>query len=1146
MADASYAVSGFLGGEVSQFYQGRFDRPDYKASLNVCFNSFPVEIGTWVRRPGTIFAGTTRGGLPGRVTNFDFEDAIPYTIEWTDGHVRFRQGARLATNNDSQAVIGMTNANPGVFTVTAAWASGATIVFSNLGTSCPQLQNRQFLVVNLSSGTFSLTDPLTGTPIDTTAFGTIGAMATAASVQDLTTVYAAGAWNSSSMRVVQAETTAIPLNGTIAPQALTVSDLPTLATDAAFAIGAVEFEDGPYLDPFTNGALANPNQTTGIVQLTLSFPPYVSTTSYAIDDLVTSSSVNYISLIDQNIGHTPASSPTDWAPVDAGAAVNGGKGFLQTDIDRLIRLYSEPAAWAVGSTYTAGNVVAYNPTGVPGATTYWQALTGSNTGNVPGADLTNWELVAPGGSLSNMPNSSQPSGAGSGPAQWTWGKIVSLANFIPGGVSGVNQFGDMTLGSGLAGAFDGNTSKAQVAATVKAFALSLDNGSLAVTPGYVGQNYSGTSATGYKIAAATIFPTTDASYGTILFATVPFGSVVISPAPYNLTAYLYANTTAPGSDTDGTLLGQAVCLASGIPPGTYIPGGTFSLVGPATTITSNDQSTTWSYVWVRFVFTLQMGAVSEAFVMNTSIATAQVEFIEAAGSAATAGGVNVELLGPPLLYTTPIRTWRLGVYSDTTSYPTCGCYADGRIWLGGAVANRYDACVSNGIDGRKLNFAPTDQFGTVSADNGISYTLNSDSVNPIFWMQPDQQGIILGTQAGEILLYAPTAGGLAPNNIAARKVTKIGCANIEPKRTEHTNVFVHRYGIKLMEYFPDVFSGKFTAPNLADKAQHITRAAISELAYQQAATPIVWGRCGDGSLFGMTYKRDTLMTSSGPTFYAWHRHGLGSGRILESITGGPSPDGTLDSLAMVTNQATVSDPQFNVRHVEILTDATDELTPAAASWYLDDAGRPSSTTTSTTPVGGAPYGGMTLNGLWHLNGKTVTVFAAGLDCGDFAVSAGSVFVPFGDGVSGGTGYGLFTLVFAQAAAAASQIVVGFTYTSQGQLVRPMTPAESGARNGPALGKKRRVHQVAALLNNVGMTSGGQGALSFGTSFTTAKPAIIKQPNGQFYAPLQPFSGVWFDSIADESSFDGMVCWQITRPYPANVIAIEPFIHTQDK
>src|SRR5258708_4886707 len=101
MGEASYAVPNFLGGEISKFAQGRFDKPDYRTSLNVCFNSFPVEIGTWVRRPGTQYAGHTRGGTPGRGIKFDFEQAIPYTLEFTDGFLRARNGAALVTTNDA-------------------------------------------------------------------------------------------------------------------------------------------------------------------------------------------------------------------------------------------------------------------------------------------------------------------------------------------------------------------------------------------------------------------------------------------------------------------------------------------------------------------------------------------------------------------------------------------------------------------------------------------------------------------------------------------------------------------------------------------------------------------------------------------------------------------------------------------------------------------------------------------------------------------------------------------------------------------------------------------------------------------------------------------------------------------------------------
>ncbi len=1138
MASASYAVNSFLGGEVSQFYQGHFDRPEYHISLNVCLNAFPVEIGPWTPRPGTMFAGTTFGGKPGRVIEWAFEQASPVTLEFTDGNVCFRHGAAWSTNNDSQPVTSISTANPAVVTVTGtAPATGKRVTFANLGATCPLLQNRQFTFTHTGTHTGTIADAITGATINgsTLGVGSLAAAATMSSIEDIATPYVAGAW--ASLRMVQAETTGILLNGAIAPQALTVPTLPSAGVDAQFALAAATFNDGPYLDPFTNGVQATPDKKTGVVQLTLAFPAYDATKSYKVGDFVTSSSVNYKSLVDQNIANTPVSSPTDWLAVSAGAAINNGQGFLGTDIGRLVRLYSEPPLWLIGSSYTAGNVVAYNPTGLPGAATYWQAL-GSSTGKIPGADLTNWELVAPGATLPSVGGLTSPTAA-SGPAQWTWGKIISLLNFISGGVSGVAQIGDMTGNGGLAAAFNGNTSQNlanSAQATVGPISPTIGNNFL---NSFVGQNYSGTSATHYAIDHATIYPSSDLGFGE-LFVGGPAGSFV--QAVWTIGFALYGKATAPTSYNDGTLLGS-----TNIGTGGVFPQGVSGIGVDPITIISSDKLTTYPYVWIAVETNLNVISQSGLATIQLYNYLAQVQLFSAVGTG-TGGGCNIELIGPPLLYTAPIITWRLGAYSNTSGWPTCGCYAGGRLWLSGAIANRFDACYANGILGGQVNFAPTDQYGFVTPAHAISETFNDDGTNPIFWMKPVIQntalrGIVMGSQQREWFVFPPTPGGFGPTNIDSVPATHVGGANVLPAQTEHTILFVQRYSVKLMEYFSDVFSGKYTAPNLADKAQHITRAGIAELAYTYAATPILWGRCADGTWFGVTYKRDTLMTAQGPTYYAWHRHALGSGRTVESITSGPSTGGNLDALTMVTNDAGTG-----VRHVEILTDSLDELTPLAQAWFLDDAVNPSSTVSSNTAVGGAPYGGLTLNGLWHLNGETVAVFAGGLDCGNFAVASGSAFVPYGDSISAGTGGGLFTAAFA-AGLQASQIIVGFTYNSDGQLVRPQAPADAGTRTGPALGKRRRFNQVAIQLCNLAMGNvRNQSALSIGRDFAHLTPVIISPevvPDQPRMLPGQAFSGVWKDTVQGDSNYDGMVCFRISRPLPGTIVAIEPILEGQD-
>lgn len=1090
MAAGSFTQTSFLGGEWSKAMQGRFDRPDYRAAMNVCLNGYPTEQGSWVRRPGTIHSGTTRGAAPGRVISFDFKQASPYTMELTAGYLRFRAGTVLVEQNDAQDVVGISTANPAVVQVAAAWATGTSVIFHGLGSSTPLLQNRVFTITNIDGTHFSLQDAITGDNIDGSTLGTF-APCTVARIYELTTVYTGALWQT--LRSIQADipttnsTTpgAVFLHSHFKPYILKVETPPTDTAFATFSLEAAVFKDGPYFDPVPGGALATPSALQGNISITLSFPAYDSTHSYSVGDYVTSASVNYKSLQDANLNHTPAGSPTYWEAV-SGSDPIGPNGFQASDIGRHIRLFSEPALWASGTTYAKDAVVAYGGTGTQAiGAVYWISLVGSNTGNIPGADLTKWALYVNG-------------------AKWTWGRITGLSNIIDRALAGSTSIGDMTSGGGLAAAFDGNFSQAASASAEKTASTFSVPSTLSLTS-YVGKNYS--AASDQVIAQATVYPSTD--HG-LAYATISSHGI-ITPLAVTSTFNLRGKASAPASASDGTLLGTS---------------GPITVLGAAVTIVSSDQTTAWKYVWVEQITTTSFATSGTYFIANIAC---ELSFFGPPGTG-TSAGVTVQIVGDALLYTTPIRTWRLGLYSDTTGWPTCGTYHEGRLWLSGTIANRIDSSKSNDI----FNFAPTNSDGSVSADNGISYTFAAPDINPIFWMVPDYNGIVCGTQAGEWIVMATNANlPLTPTTIQAHRTTTNQCANIEPRRADLTLAVVQSFRRELLEYFADVYSGKFTAADLTETAKHLTKGNIAEIAYQQELTSIIWARLDDGNLIGCTYKRRSLVSSQPSEMRGWHRHTLGSSRTLESICAAATNDGNLPTLALVTTDTD------GIRHVEILSKMIEETDDLGDLWLLDDAVRPSSATTSELAIDGAPYGGMTLNGLWHLNDQTVSVFAAGLDCGDFAVTDGSIFVPFGDGVSAGTGSGLFTLAFAAAANDAAQIVVGFTYTSDGQIVRPMLPAESGARNGPALGKTRRVQMASVLVTN-------SAGMSIGTDFAKLYPMQFKAASQQNLQPLDVANGVYWDSIRDDNSFDGMLCWRVNRPLPAIVAAVEAFLHTQDR
>ena len=779
MPDASYLQTSFLGGEWAPYAQGRLDHPAYRTAMALCLNAYPVEEGACPRRPGFAFVATTLNGAPGRVLPFNFTDTSPYTIELTDGALRLFAGRGLVFTPDATTITAISTTNPAVITLSSAveWVTADQVqfLFQSAVTTVDAaiLRNRQFVITVIDDFNFSIADPITGAGIDgsTINFDPTQLSLQAARVLQLTTPFTSGTW--SAVRRVQAAgvgptnlNIALLLSAANRPQAL--EGVPNAASPdtAVFTLTPQDFADGPYLDIPSNTVMT-PNALSGNITLTLTYPLWSSSVPYTLGDFTTFGGSAYQSISEVNLNHEPDTSPLYWVQVNNGAAV-GSNGFVATDVGRSIRLLSEPAPWAIGTGYAQGTNVKFNGL-------YYSCIS-ANTGNQPDVSPTYW-----------VPSLAQTV------FTWTWGKIVSITST---------------------------------------------------------------------------------------------NVVVIN---------LY------GLNTDGT---------------------------PAN-----------------------------------------------------------------LLYIQPIQSWQIGAFSDTTGWPTCGCYYEGRLFLSGVYPNRLDGSVSNDF----FNFSPTAQDGTVGDANAVSATFDSDDENTIYFVEPMATGLMCGTKDGEWLVQASTLQDpITPTSIQAHRHTKVGCFNQIPCKTPLTTIFINKYQRQVFEYFPDVFSGKMTAPNLNVFSKHLTSSGIEEVAYQAELAPIVWGRMGDGSLVGWTYRRVSCFSNEEPKFVGAHREILGSGRLVESICTGPNPDQTLDALYMVTN-----DPVTGIRHVEISTALMDQTAPITASWFVDDSVTPSglSDTTGT---------GVTIFGLWHLNGKTVSAVIGGLDCGDYLVTSGSIFVPYQSDPGK-----LFTLLYVQ-------------------------------------------------------------------------------------------------------------------------------------
>jgi hypothetical protein len=337
--------------------------------------------------------------------------------------------------------------------------------------------------------------------------------------------------------------------------------------------------------------------------------------------------------------------------------------------------------------------------------------------------------------------------------------------------------------------------------------------------------------------------------------------------------------------------------------------------------------------------------------------------------------------GDALPRTTACTIWRLGLYSDTTGYPTCGAYHEGRLWLAGAVGNRADASNSNDL----FNFAPTSSDGTVADSNGIAVSANSDDVNAIFWMISDESGLICGTQGGEWRIRSSSSNDpITPTSIQFKRVTKFGCANVPAKRTGNTITFVERYNKKVIEYITTDARG-LSGNNISLSGKHLTQLGVSELAYQREKVPVIWARTTAGQLIGCTYKRESPYADQPAEFSGWHAHTLGDGLTVQSIQVGPNFDGTLDTLSMVVFK---QDTGFYYSH--LLTDLFDVDWTIGDAMYVDFGTTPAmgQVITSVNPHVIRFYS------LHRLAGQTVDAFIGGVDFSGLVVAAdGTLDVP---------------------------------------------------------------------------------------------------------------------------------------------------------
>lgn len=321
--------------------------------MRVCYNGLPIEEGAWTRRPGFVSLGFSHRGLSGVIKSFEMEDIGNQNalalLEFTSNNIAsfLRVWVASGTGPPEMLTIGgeieivsFSAANPSVMTVTPAqtWNTNDTILITITNPSAnpingANLHGRQFVLTKISTTTFNIADTVTGVKLSGADISYTASSGTAALIVVFTGPYTALS-EVRNLRALQSSDNAVVLSRFFTPWLFTL----TAANVASFVAGDFKEADGPYLDPLP-GTSQTLNKTA------------VATTADGITYHIT-------------IGSDGPS-----------------YAFVAGDVGRCFRIWTQPAAFDIGTTYALGAHVTYQGN-------FWTSNKAANIGVLPGSTVT--------------------------------------------------------------------------------------------------------------------------------------------------------------------------------------------------------------------------------------------------------------------------------------------------------------------------------------------------------------------------------------------------------------------------------------------------------------------------------------------------------------------------------------------------------------------------------------------------------------------------------------------------------------------------------------------------------------------------------------------------------------------------------------
>ena len=247
-------------------------------------------------------------------------------------------------------------------------------------------------------------------------------------------------------------------------------------------------------------------------------------------------------------------------------------------------------------------------------------------------------------------------------------------------------------------------------------------------------------------------------------------------------------------------------------------------------------------------------------------------------------------------------------------------------------------------------------------DDGISIRVAAREANTIRHIVP-LNDLVLLTSSAEWRVSASGDSVLTPTAIAVKPQSYIGANNVQPVIVNNNLVYAAARGGHVRELAYNWQAGGYLTGDMSLRAPHLFDSlTLLDMAYSKSPQPIIWFVSSNGKLLGVTYVPEQSIG-------AWHQHDTDG--VFESIT--VVVEGDEDVLYAVVRR-TIGGAQK--RYVERLR--TRQFVDPADAFFVD----------AGLTYSGAPA--MTISGLGHLEGKTVSILVDGAVHPQRVVTGGSV------------------------------------------------------------------------------------------------------------------------------------------------------------